>query len=291
MFVNLRVFSLLLVSMAMMAFSSPAWAWGALAIDGDKGNAYGWAINHGTLTEAQDRAMKECGSDKCFVVMVFEGGAAAYAVDATGGSSIYGWGRAETGSEARKIAEAEVRKRGGTKVVVRAWGEEKKNLTKAAKDVGPRKAFVQLRLALDRDPAGTGTWANFVGWTDITPEEYMQYGIINTSMLYSKQVLGNPVDASYLVTAGIKAPSLSRLEDSPVMQRFVAQHVEPHRLYSERNKSAFNDGVTKKYDDGFFYEGRIILMDGTVSYDDLKNVTFSFENKTGGYDVIDVGRF
>lgn len=289
--VKLCALHFVLVSMAVVSFASPVWAWGALAIDADKGQAYGWAINYATMKEAEERAVKECGQEKCYVVMVFEGGAAAYAVDATDGSTIYGWGRAETGAEAKKLAEREVLNRGGKKVVVRAWGEEKKNITKKAIEHGPRKAFVQLRLHLDKDPGGTGTWANFVGWTEVTPEEYMRYAIKHTDMLYSKAVLGNPTLVSHLVTPGATSPSLSRIEDSPVMQRFVSRHVETHPLYSQKRNGKFDQGVTTKYDEGFFYVGRIILMDDTVSYDDLKNVTFHFENKTGGYDVIDVGRF
>ena len=74
----------LLVVFVVMVFSSLAQAAGALAIDENQGNQYGFAYDYASISEASDRALSECGGN-CSVVQVFESGCAAYAADQTAG--------------------------------------------------------------------------------------------------------------------------------------------------------------------------------------------------------------
>ena len=79
----------LLVVFVVMMFSSLAQAAGALAIDENQGDQYGFAYDYASISEASERALSECGGN-CSVVQVFESGCAAYVADQTAGSTIYG---------------------------------------------------------------------------------------------------------------------------------------------------------------------------------------------------------
>ena len=95
---------------------------GALAIDSNQGEAWGWAIDYPTPAAAAQRALAECGSN-CSIVMRFSDECAAYAADQTSESTVYGWANGyDSGGEARATAIAECRGKGGTSCVVRAWG-------------------------------------------------------------------------------------------------------------------------------------------------------------------------
>ena len=63
---------------------------GALAIDGNQGTAWGWAVGEATEADAQRAAVDECGQG-CTSVLTFRDGCAAYAADQEPGSSAYGW--------------------------------------------------------------------------------------------------------------------------------------------------------------------------------------------------------
>ena len=63
-----------------MLFASVASANGALAIDSNQGDQYGFSYNHGSMQQAQSRALSECGYG-CRVVQTFSRGCAAYAAD------------------------------------------------------------------------------------------------------------------------------------------------------------------------------------------------------------------
>ena len=96
--------------------------YGALAIDRNQGNQWGWAVDHQTPDGAAQRARSECGGN-CSIVMRFSGGqCGAYATDQERGSTIYGWGTASSSSGAQNRARSECRRRGGKSCLVRVWG-------------------------------------------------------------------------------------------------------------------------------------------------------------------------
>ena len=95
--------------------------WGALAIDANQGQKWGWAIDYATVQAAQQRALSECGGN-CRVVMTFRNQCAAHATGQERGDTIYGWGKDSTGASARNRALNECRKRGGKSCIVRVWG-------------------------------------------------------------------------------------------------------------------------------------------------------------------------
>ena len=95
--------------------------WGALAIDANQGQAWGWAIDYPTVLEAEQRALSECGRD-CYVVMTFRNQCAAFAADQERGSTIYGWAKHSTSASAKNHALNACRKRGGKSCIVRVWG-------------------------------------------------------------------------------------------------------------------------------------------------------------------------
>ena len=95
--------------------------WGALAIDSNQGPSWGWAINYSTVQEAEQRALAECGNN-CHVVMRFSDECGAFAADQEPGSTVYGWGKADSSVAAQNRALSECQRRGGTSCRVRAWG-------------------------------------------------------------------------------------------------------------------------------------------------------------------------
>jgi hypothetical protein len=118
---------LLIITAILLGFSAvkaqEKGNYGSLAIDARNGNAYGWAVNYASQVDANKRAIEECeqaGAD-CHIVLKFEGGCGAYVVE-KGNASLYGWGVANTRTEAEAIAKEEARALGGTDLVVRAWG-------------------------------------------------------------------------------------------------------------------------------------------------------------------------
>ncbi len=110
---------LLLVLVSL--FSAVVQAAGALAIDENQGDQYGFAYDYPSIAEASDRALAECGGN-CSVVQVFESGCAAYAADQAAGSTIYGWATSSDGSDAQYQALQYCASYGGTECIVRSWG-------------------------------------------------------------------------------------------------------------------------------------------------------------------------
>lgn len=114
---------LLLSSTAMQGQNSEKGDYASLAIDRKDGELYGWAINYNSQSAADERALGECeknGGD-CHVVLRFKGGCGVYVVE-RGNGSLYGWGTANTRTEAENRAMEEARARGGNDLVVRVWG-------------------------------------------------------------------------------------------------------------------------------------------------------------------------
>ena len=109
---------------SLLCGAPPLLAAGALAIDTNQGDQWGWAIDHASEADARQRALRECGSG-CRIVMTFSGACAAYAADQANASTAYGWawGQPDAGS-ARNAALAGCRQRGGfgANCIVRVWG-------------------------------------------------------------------------------------------------------------------------------------------------------------------------
>ena len=94
---------------------------GALAIDGNQGTAWGWAVGEATEADAQRAAVDECGQG-CTSVLTFRDGCAAYAADQEPGSSAYGWASEDaTHLEVTKAALDECASQGGKDCLVRVW--------------------------------------------------------------------------------------------------------------------------------------------------------------------------
>lgn len=94
---------------------------GALAIDSNQGARYGFAYNHASVSDAESKALKECG-DGCQIVKTFTSGCAAYAADQANGSSIYGWGTGSNPNYAQSNALNYCRNYGGLQCIIRSWG-------------------------------------------------------------------------------------------------------------------------------------------------------------------------
>lgn len=106
---------------AMSLFSGYAMAAGALAIDHNQGQSYGWAIDAANVNQAMQQALSECGGG-CQVVLRFEKGCGAYAADQSGLSTASGWGIAATGQDAQSRAMSECLLHSGRSCIVRVWG-------------------------------------------------------------------------------------------------------------------------------------------------------------------------
>lgn len=107
--------------LATLSLSAPAFANGALAIDENQGDQWGFAYDQPSMGDAESRALNECGGN-CSVVQTFSSGCAAYAADQSSGSTVYGWGTADDASSAQSAALQYCRNYGGSYCVVRSWG-------------------------------------------------------------------------------------------------------------------------------------------------------------------------
>ena len=119
-----RTLKVLAFTVAGLIFAIPSLslAAGALAIDENQGDQYGWAINYQTYAEAEQRAQRECGNG-CRIVMRFSNTCAAYAADQAGRSTAYGWAYGYSNSSgAQNGALAECQRHGGSYCIVRVWG-------------------------------------------------------------------------------------------------------------------------------------------------------------------------
>lgn len=107
-------------ALALSISSSQAMAAGALAIDSNQGGQWGWSEGLASISQAEQRALSECGGG-CRVVLTYSSGCGAYAADQSNGASAYGWGTASSGSGAQSRAISECQARGGRSCMVRAW--------------------------------------------------------------------------------------------------------------------------------------------------------------------------
>ena len=127
---------------------------GALAIDEQRGDQYGWAVDYQTAAAARNAALRECGPG-CRVVLTFPR-CGAYATDQDAGSTGVGWAESFAAAEgARQAALAECGSRGGSGCIVRVWGcnghvvEEQLGLDRAV-----RRQIQQGLQAAGFDPGG-----------------------------------------------------------------------------------------------------------------------------------------
>ncbi len=109
------------IALLALGVQAGAHANGALAIDENQGDQYGFAYNHPSMGAAEQRALNECGRG-CSVVLRFSSGCAAYAADQARGSTAYGWATAGSAGTAQGNAMNECRSRGGRSCQVRVWG-------------------------------------------------------------------------------------------------------------------------------------------------------------------------
>ena len=108
------------LALSLALGAAQAMAAGALAIDSNQGDQYGFAYNYASSGQAEQKALNECGRG-CQIVFRFSKTCAAYAADQARGSTAYGWGYGPSAGAAQNTALAECRSRGSS-CTVRAWG-------------------------------------------------------------------------------------------------------------------------------------------------------------------------
>ena len=118
---TLTVAKTLGLALTLSFIGGQAFAAGALAIDSNQGEQYGFAYDYPDLGQAGARALSECGAG-CQVVLQFESGCGAYAADQSGGSTAYGWATDDSSSAAQQGALAQCQSQGGSSCTVRTWG-------------------------------------------------------------------------------------------------------------------------------------------------------------------------
>lgn len=111
------------VALVLACSVGQAFAAGALAIDHNQGDQYGFSYDYAQMRDAEQRAIDECGSN-CQVVVRFNRGCAAYAADQTLGSTLYGWAIQDSEQAAQQRALLECTSRGGERCMIRVWACE-----------------------------------------------------------------------------------------------------------------------------------------------------------------------
>lgn len=111
----------LIFGVTLCGMTGSALAAGALAISGNPGGTYGWAVAMANSDLAATAALNRCGIG-CQIVLRFEKGCGAYVIDESIRSSISGWGAADTAHAAQNRAMTECMLLGGKSCVVRVWG-------------------------------------------------------------------------------------------------------------------------------------------------------------------------
>ncbi|MGI2172482.1 DUF4189 domain-containing protein [Shewanella sp. MF05960] len=290
-----NTFGLLFILFNFLVFQE-SFANGSLAIDKNKGSQYGWAVDYPTIQLAEKRALEECGKN-CYIVFSFDGGAAAYAVDQSKGSNIWSWGRADSAVRAKQIALEEAKSRGAKNPIIRVWAQESKDSESKSTPINNDqvKVFVNIKIDIEngKDMFSKGGWAQVVGWTYATHEELLEYGLLNTpSILYSKKVTGKVHSGTYLTTPR----SFHTPDNSPIIKRFVNNVIHKHPIYNFRKKSEYHKDIMKMWSHDKFnffgYNASIIIMNNSdMTYEQLKSSATYYEQKNGGYTILDLGGF
>lgn len=97
---------------------------GALAIDSHQGGHYGFITHAATQEQAKQKVMHDCG-EGCQVVLQFNEGCAAFAMDQSSGRKAYGWGMLKSLPDSQNRAMAACEARGGKNCKVAAAACEK----------------------------------------------------------------------------------------------------------------------------------------------------------------------
>jgi hypothetical protein len=118
-----RVVSAIVAAAVLLAAGSAANAFGALAIDSNRGPAYGFSYDQDSVEAARDAAIENCGPD-CSVVVTFEFACAAYAADQSRDDGAYGWGYAPSRDRAQYFAMKFCDEFGGEDCLIRVWACE-----------------------------------------------------------------------------------------------------------------------------------------------------------------------
>jgi Caspase domain/Domain of unknown function (DUF4189) len=159
---NFRLLALIVSVLAtLIGGSGAAHAFGALAIDSNRGPHYGFSYNYANVVDARARAAKECGAD-CTVVLTFQNTCAAFAADQSRDNGATGWGHAPTKEEAQSAALNFCSKYGGKSCLVRVWACEsliaKDATAKAEREGSPRsQGTVAAAPAPPKAPAVVAT--------------------------------------------------------------------------------------------------------------------------------------
>lgn len=133
---------------------------GALAIDRNNGYYYGWSFDMLSLADAENRALAECKNKggNCSVVLTWSGnGCGAYRTVTGNVGTAYGWGVAQTKTEADSIASEEALKRSNGNPVpnfVYACNSKTQNSLNVLKNI----AHGKQSLAHVNDPRLIGSW-------------------------------------------------------------------------------------------------------------------------------------
>jgi tetratricopeptide (TPR) repeat protein len=110
----------------VIAVSNVTLAAGALAVDPENPESYGFAIDYNWSDDARAAAVKKCSSSNCKVVVQFGGTCAAYARDQSSGA--YGIAFTPNKGQVQNMALASCQKNGGTACTVRVWACESRIL-------------------------------------------------------------------------------------------------------------------------------------------------------------------
>ena len=106
-------------ALTLCLIGGQAIAAGALAIDSNQGGQYGFSHGYKNFSQADQKALSECGTG-CQVVLEFSG-CGAYAADQSSGSTAYGWGTGSSSSIAQNTALSGCQSHGGTSCIVRSY--------------------------------------------------------------------------------------------------------------------------------------------------------------------------
>lgn len=98
--------------------STIAGAAGSLAVN--KCGTYGYSYGKGSVGEAEEVALQECGPG-CNVVLHFENACGAFATDADRSCGAQGWGWAASRQRAEEIALNECSNEGGGNCSIKRW--------------------------------------------------------------------------------------------------------------------------------------------------------------------------
>ncbi len=288
---NSKYLTKMIMSIIVLLYPTMSWAGGALAIDQNQGDQWGWAIDYPTQSQAKERALKECGDD-CYIALEFSNGCAAYSADQAEGSTVWGWGRATSEGEAKSIATHSCTKRGGTSCIIRSWG-----CNSAENDIAqdPFTAFVTVDLKMAADD----TKITFCGFTTVSPEEEHFYDSARTySIIFWDQRFGTSMAAPFLLTSEVGGRTVA---SNPVIQRFLP-HIENNPDYSNRDTRAeYYRGIEVRYSTDAIgkywnFAGNILKVGDGLTVEDLTDFYCGFMvEKNRGYgfnmNVVNVGEF